>query len=466
MAPGGIPRHGGEMTALREARCSSAGLIWRTIWSITQKIRNQIATQPVTHFMGRAIFWAGNGVESTRADALTSGRAWARDRALERYQPQFDGLRALAVLTVIVDHFSADVPNFPLPDWIHLGAAGVRLFLVLSGYFITASLRRARDRMDSGELSAGKTFAAFYSRRLYRIAPAYLVFVAIALLLNLGEIRHNWPWVFTGTVNWLIAWKNQWPLAISHLWSICVQEQFYLLWPLLILLLPRRWMLSAIIAVALGGIAFRVGCVIFSVPVIARWVLPFGSLDSLAAGAALGWCGGRLRASRGGWLLAALCLSMLTVAAVLRNSDPTQLKSVLVEPLEAGAFVILVARTATGFDGNIARFLSNTGLVFAGRISYGLYIYHILVAMVLTRWLPAQLRFLIAIPSLRLVLFGIVTLLIAALSWRLLEQPIKRVRGEKTKKALGPIPNRSWAPEKVTRSPQPPRLILSENSSG
>ena len=407
--------------------------------------------------------WAGIGVGSSRTDVFTSGQTLARDRALEGYQPQFDGLRALAVLTVMVDHFSADVPNFPLPDWIHLGATGVRLFLVLSGYFITASLRRARDRMDAGELSAGKTMAAFYWRRFLRIGPAYLVFAAIALLLDLGAIRYNWAWVFTGTVNWLIAWNDQWPLAISHLWSICVQEQFYLFWPLLILLVPRKWMLSAIIAVAFAGVAFRIGCVIFSVPIIARWVLPFGSLDSLAAGAALGWCGGRLRASRGGWVLAWLCLSMLTVAAVLRNGDPTKLKSILVEPLEAGAFVILVARTATGFDGNIARFLSNAGLVFAGRISYGLYIYHILVAMVVNRWLPSQMRFLITIPSLRLVVFGIVTLFVAALSWRLLEQPINRLRAEKTRQALGPIPDGSWEPKGVTRSSRAPRL---ENELG
>src|SRR6266513_106932 len=407
--------------------------------------------------------WAGIGVGSSRTDVFTSGQTLARDRALEGYQPQFDGLRALAVLTVMVDHFSADVPNFPLPDWIHLGATGVRLFLVLSGYFITASLRRARDRMDAGELSAGKTMAAFYCRRFLRIGPAYLVFAAIALLLDLGAIRHNWAWVFTGTVNWLIAWNDQWPLGISHLWSICVQEQFYLLWPLLILLIPRRGMLSAIIAVAFAGIAFRVGCVIFSVPIIARWVLPFGSLDSLAAGAALGWCGGRLRASRGGWVLAWLCLSMLTVAAVLRNSDPAKLRSVLVEPLEACAFVILVARTATGFDGNVARFLSNAGLVFAGRISYGLYIYQILVAMVSNRWLPSQMRFLITIPSLRLVVFGIVTLFVAALSWRLLEQPINRLRAEKTRQTLGPIPDGSWEPAGVTRSSRAPRL---ENELG
>jgi peptidoglycan/LPS O-acetylase OafA/YrhL len=374
-----------------------------------------------------------------RGAGCVSEQTLSRAQTLDRYQPQFDGLRALAVLTVMVDHFSADVPNFPLPDWIHLGTTGVRLFLVLSGYFITASLRRARDRMETNGLSAGRAIRAFYWRRFLRISPAYVVFAGIALIFNLGTIRHNWFWVFTGTVNWLIAWKNQWPLAISHLWSICVQEQFYLLWPLLILLLPRRWVLQSVISVALVGVAFRIGCVIFSVPMIARWVLPFGSLDSLGAGAALGWCGGRLRRSRAGWLLAVICLSMLTVAAIWRNGDPTRLRSVLVESLEAGAFVILVARTATGFEGPIARFLTNPGLVFAGRISYGLYIYHILVAMVFNRWLPSPMRFLIAIPSLRLIVFGIATLLVAALSWSLLEQPINRFRNAKTRKVLGPV---------------------------
>ncbi len=382
--------------------------------------------------MGRGSYGANAGLAGETFSA--PARALVQDGAIDGYQPQFDGLRALAVLTVMVDHFSADVPNFPLPDWIHLGATGVRLFLVLSGYFITASLRRSRDRMDAGGSSKTKTISSFYWRRLLRIAPAYFVFAAIALLLGLGQVRHNWPWVLTGTVNWLIASTKEWPLAISHLWSICVQEQFYLIWPFFILLLPRRWMLSAIVAIALSGIAFRVGCVLLSVPVIDRWVLPFGSLDSLAAGAALGWCGGKLKASRGSWLLGFACSLMLIVAAILRNTDPAQMKSVLVEPLEAGAFVILVARTATGFDGVLARFLSNPGLVFAGRISYGLYIYHILVAMVFDRWLPPQLRFIIMIPALRLVVFGIVTVFAAAVSWRLLEQPINRWRGEKPEK--------------------------------
>jgi peptidoglycan/LPS O-acetylase OafA/YrhL len=138
-----------------------------------------------------------------------------------------------------------------------------------------------------------------------------------------------------------------------------------------------------------------------------------------------------LRAPRSNWLLAAICLSMLALAAVLRTADPAQLKSVLVEPIEAGACIILVARTASGFGGYIARFLSMPGLVFAGRISYGLYIYHILVAMLLPRWMPASARFLITTPSLRLMLYGIVTLLLAAISWRFLEQPIIRARSRR-----------------------------------
>jgi peptidoglycan/LPS O-acetylase OafA/YrhL len=356
------------------------------------------------------------------------------------YQPQFDGLRALAVLTVMMDHFSAGVPNFPLPDSIRLGATGVRLFLVLSGYFITSSLRRARGQIEAGGLSARGALGSFYWRRFLRILPAYGLFTIVGLALNLGTIRHHWAWILTGTVNWLIALSNQWPPAISHLWSICVQEQFYLLWPLLILLLPRRWMLGAILAVALGGVAFRIGCVMFSVPMIARWVLPFGSLDSLAAGAALGWCGGRLRASRAGWLIGAVCVFMLVLAAIWRDGDPSRLRSVLVEPLEAGAFVVLVARTATGFHGWIARFLTLPGLIFAGRISYGLYIYHVLVAMLFDLWMPMPLRWLLVVPSARLTMLGIATLLVAAISWRLLEEPVNRFRGGKKRIVVGPAP--------------------------
>src|SRR6201984_554990 len=127
-----------------------------------------------------SLFGWGHASVASNSDTVFQSDV-IRDRASDFYQPQFDGLRALAVLTVMVDHFSADVPNFPLPDWIHLGATGVRLFLVLSGYFITASLRRARDRMETAGVSAGRTISAFYWRRFLRLSPAYFCFAAIAL---------------------------------------------------------------------------------------------------------------------------------------------------------------------------------------------------------------------------------------------------------------------------------------------
>ena len=352
------------------------------------------------------------------------------------YQPQFDGLRAIAVLAVMSDHFAADVPNFPLPDWIHLGTTGVRLFLVLSGYFITASLRRARTRIDSGEVAAAGALSSFYWRRLLRILPAYGVFACIGLALDLGAMRQHSAWLLTGTVNWLIAWENNWPTSISHLWSICVQEQFYVVWPLLILFLPRRWVFHGIIAAAIAGIAFRTGCVLLSMPLIPRWVLPFGSLDSLAVGAALGWCGARLSPSRGGWPLALVACAMLGAAAYLRNGDSARFISVFVEPLEALGLGVLVARTATGFDGWLGRVLRARALAYAGQISYGLYIYHMLVSLLAYRWLPDYARWMIDIPTVRLLTLGTGTLLFAAVSWSLLEQPINRLRGAKTRRLM------------------------------
>lgn len=354
-----------------------------------------------------------------------------RKSVVESYQPQFDGLRAIAVLAVMLDHFGADIPDFPLPDCVHLGTTGVRLFLVLSGYFITASLRRARNNIDAGQVAANRALGSFYWRRFLRILPAYGVFAVFGLALNLGTMRQHAGWLLTGTVNWLIAWQNDWPPAMAHLWSICVQEQFYLVWPALILFLPRRWVFRAIITAGIAGMAFRAGCVVFSAPLIARWVLPFGSLDSLAAGAALGWFGGRLQASRAGWPIAIGCFLMLATAAMWRNGDPNNLLSVFVEPLEASALLFLVARTAVGFDGWLGRLLSCSGLVYAGRISYGIYIYHVLVSMLFDLWLPDSARWLITMPVARLITLGSGTLLFAVLSWRLIEQPFNRLRGGK-----------------------------------
>ena len=79
-------------------------------------------------------------------------------------------------------------------------------------------------------------------------------------------------------------------------------------------------------------------------------------------------------------------------------------------------------------------------MVFAGRISYGLYVYHALVQIAFNRWLPPPLRFLLTDPSLRLMTLGMATLAVAAISWRVLEQPVNRFRTKLTRATLGPVP--------------------------
>jgi peptidoglycan/LPS O-acetylase OafA/YrhL len=348
----------------------------------------------------------------------------------DTYQPQFEGLRAIAVLSVLFDHFGAKIPNFPLPDAIHLGATGVRLFLVLSGFFITASLKRARDRIECGQTSPIPALGHFYKQRFLRILPPYGIFVGLGLLCGIAGISQNFGWLMTFTVNILIAWTDEWPEAISHLWSICVQEQFYLLWPALIFFMPKRWVLQSILVAASLGVVFRIGCILYEVPLTARWVLPFGSLDSLAAGAALGWIGvPSKRLKRGAEVGVNLtCVVMLVAAAYLRNSDPTRLVSVLVEPLEALAMVWLVARTMIGFEGWVARLLTWKPLLQAGKISYGIYIYHVLVAICFDEWLTENWRWMIDIPVMRLMTLTFSTIVFAAISWRLIEQPINLIR--------------------------------------
>src|SRR5438132_12789145 len=101
--------------------------------------------------VARCSYW-----RSGAASAVVSEQTSPFENSVDRYQPLFEGLRALAVLTVMVDHFGADVPNFPLLDRIHLGVTCVRLFLVLCVYFITFCLTRFWRPMVSEGLTTGR----------------------------------------------------------------------------------------------------------------------------------------------------------------------------------------------------------------------------------------------------------------------------------------------------------------------
>ena len=184
--------------------------------------------------------------KSRRGDLAVDPRFQNRER-----QPGLDLLRALAIIVVVIYH--AGIMGFPLPGRIHrFGWIGVDLFFVLSGYLIGGQLLAplARGR----HINLGR----FFARRALRILPAYLVILAIYIFLPWWrEYPEMTPWW-----KFLISVQNiglHGGTAFSHAWSLAVEDQFYLLLPL-ILLFVNRWRRAAVIipcVIVLGGIALR-----------------------------------------------------------------------------------------------------------------------------------------------------------------------------------------------------------------
>jgi peptidoglycan/LPS O-acetylase OafA/YrhL len=172
------------------------------------------------------------------------------------YLPQLDGLRAFAVFAVMLHHF---LPlNRVLPeDFVTLGSLGVRLFFVLSGFLITGILLRCRQRASDGETKPSQQLRRFYVRRFLRIFPVYYVTLGIVALLNLPTVRESFFWHVAYLSNFLFSFLGRFEGPLSHFWSLAVEEQFYLLWPWLIVFAPRRFLHGIILMTVISAPVFR-----------------------------------------------------------------------------------------------------------------------------------------------------------------------------------------------------------------
>ncbi|RUU12827.1 acyltransferase, partial [Mesorhizobium sp. M7A.T.Ca.TU.009.01.3.2] len=153
---------------------------------------------------------------------------------------QLDALRAIAVTMVLYSHFFAEGPSF----WGHIG---VRLFFVLSGFLITRLLLEARS---ATEFETGPALRSFYIRRMLRIFPPYFAVLGFVWLVDLDQSRGSLVWHALYLSNFWYALHNNWnPWVLGHFWSLSIEEQFYLAWPLVVLLAPRRRFEAICIAV-------------------------------------------------------------------------------------------------------------------------------------------------------------------------------------------------------------------------
>lgn len=309
-----------------------------------------------------------------------------------RYQPQLDGLRALAVCGVLYTHFVA-------PDtWA--GHFGVRLFFVISGFLITSILLR-----DGLTLS-------FYIRRAARLLPILYVSFLFGLILDFHGIRSSWKWHFAQLSNILYfrsaSWDPSW--VASHLWTLNVEEQFYIVWPLVIHFTPRRCLQSFLAVIASVGPLYR-----YVTGFDEFWsLLPFAQFDALAMG-------GLLALAPSTRVYLAGLVAVPTVAAGLALGA-----NQFVEFLSVVPFCALVL---AGSRGDL-KLLQWSWLVGLGKISYGVYVLHIFVwaAMMKFGWPYGR--------GVATLLAGsALTIVLAAASYKLFERPIRDYAARRFRRA-------------------------------
>jgi peptidoglycan/LPS O-acetylase OafA/YrhL len=286
----------------------------------------------------------------------------------QKHIPALDGLRGVAILLVLVYHlFNVGI----FKGWFRYGWVGVDLFFVLSGYLITSILLKSKGKPNY--------FRNFYRNRALRILPLYFGVLLIFAFIAPQFTPTKWfvsdqVYFWTFTQGYLIL-KGQNTDPLFHLWSLAIEEQFYLVWPFIILILrPKQLLLfSAMMLIATITVRF----------VFYNQYLTFGltvaHMDGLLIGAVIAtatkyypkYINGRIPNTIGIALLpAAILLYFIPVAAL----------SLTIISLFFG--ILLLVALKPGMVGN---FLSGRFLIFFGKYSYGIYVFHTIISH-FVRW--------------------------------------------------------------------------------
>ena len=347
--------------------------------------------------------------------------------AAPRHLPQLDGLRAIAVLLVCWHHW---MPR-RYHAGINWGSTGVDLFFVLSGFLITGILLTCRRSLEEGRQSVGFLARRFYVRRLLRIFPLYyavLLVASVALTLDPGVLVSLWTYTFNlwGAYRGVLSGT-----LISHFWSLAVEEQFYLVWPWVILLAPRSALVPIVAATLAVGPLSRGLLYAAGAPFDAMRMVTTSCLDLLAAGALAALLVERRgleallasRLARGTGLVgAALFAWGAAIQVRAPGRDGATALDVLVVYTRWPLFAWLVLAAARGFGGLAGRVLGARPLAYVGKVSYGVYVFHAF-ALVLDRVGLAGFH-----PLLRCAAYLAFTLVVAELSWRFFESRINALK--------------------------------------
>lgn len=322
---------------------------------------------------------------------------------MREHMPQLDGLRTLAVAGVMVFHW-----NLSTSAGFLFGYAGVQLFFVLSGFLITGILLRCRDT------DLRFALRAFYIRRFLRIFPLYYAVVIGVALLDVPHARDMLPYHLTYTSNITAFWREEWFGSTSHFWTLCVEEQFYVVWPWVVLLAPQRALVPLFAAIIAASAVSRE---ILMATNAFGGLLTTSNMDALVAGALLAVLPasqsrlvGRIGFAVGAPLL---------IGGWWFDFHPA---------IRSGCIAVavwLVQSASAGFRGPLGRMLELPPMLWLGKMAYGLYVFH--------NFAPLAVDWLIqsGVPGLwraRIPANALVTVAMSAASWYGFEKPINDLK--------------------------------------
>ena len=350
------------------------------------------------------------------------------------YRPAIDGLRAIAVLSVCVFHLD--------PAMLPGGFVGVDIFFVLSGYLITRIIHR--------DLEAGAfSLAHFYQRRIARIAPALFVMCVAVLMvaavlyteMDLATVGASVAATAASILNLKLIFQDNYfklspdTLPLLHCWSLSLEEQFYLCYPVLVWFVYRVRPGALFPVVAILTVLSAVSCVAltplrpnyaFYLPMTRAWELGCGGL--LALRGARGGGGSSQRR----FIVAVLGLTLVAISVTCTPGGESFPGAWAFLPV-AGVLLLLIAQEHTGVDeisNPVIRFLSSPALVGIGTTSYSLYLWHWPV------FAFVDYRFLLVTPLARMVVKALVTVACTWASYAFIEKPLRSLLARQSARRL------------------------------
>ena len=344
--------------------------------------------------------------------------------------PELDSLRALAAIAVLFFHLD---PLRYFPGW-----TGVDLFFVLSGYLITGIILRDGD--------SPRFFRNFYARRSLRIWPIYYLSLVFLVAINphLAEPGRlaNLPFDLTYTQNLPVYWGKQPPRphpAFDHTWTLAIEEQFYLVWPALVVWTGRRRLVAVCVLAILLAMASRAG---------SNWLIPkyperllVARSDGFAVGGLLAWAfaaGGWVERSRGraartfgsmvvgvllylGWG----CWKFGSLGFIGLPTPAYPAETILSFAILYAGIIGLIVLYAGGRSSAPLRYAP---LVYLGRISYGIYLYHYMIYWIVDGCHQPPNSHAVSQPWKIQAIKLLATLTVAVASWHGIERPILRMK--------------------------------------